>query len=827
MIKLIFGMDNLIFGIDNLIDGSITTVTFCKEYFKFFLSKKTIMVLLFSLLSPFYGWTQPFTISGYVTDKETGEKLIAASVFDKQSMQGTTTNNYGFFSLTLSNDSIDFFVSYVGYQTFEKKLVLSGSISMNIALNPTIELQAVNVSAEKVEDIQQTTQMSTISVPVKQITKIPALLGEVDVLKAIQLLPGVQSGTEGASGLYVRGGGPDQNLVLLDGTPVYNVSHLFGFFSVFNANAIKNVTLIKGGFPARYGGRLSSVLEINMKEGNLREYKGEATIGLIASKFTIEGPIKKDKSSFIVSGRRTYIDILMQPFIRTQEGNQNISTGYYFYDLNGKVNYKINDNNWVYLSIYNGNDKFYYKNKPYSFLSGGIRYEEESKANIGWGNITSALRWNHQFNNKLFSNITATYSRYRFLISDYEAASEETDSTYTQTINSLTYFSGIYDWNGKIDFDYMPLPSHYIRFGLNGIYHTFQPGATNFSYVSQTTNIDSTIGNKNIFASEFALYGEDDWKISNHLKANLGLHFSGFLVNKKFYYSVEPRISGRYLFNNNWSVKASYAQMQQYIHLLTNSNIGLPTDLWVPATDSVTPQKSQQAAFGVAKTLQKKYLFSVEGYYKWMNNLITYKEGANFINSSDNWEDKIEQGKGWSYGAELFLQKKTGKLTGWIGYTLSWTFRQFENLNFGEPFPYKYDRRHDISIVGSYKINKFWDISATWVYGTGNALTLPVIRYFSFQPISDYYAYYYADEIEYFDKRNDFRMAAYHRLDIGFSNHKPVKHGIRIWNFGAYNVYNRRNPFYYYFSYDNRGNRVLKRVSLFPIIPSISFTFKF
>ncbi len=549
--------------------------------------------------------------------------------------------------------------------------------------------------------------MSTIKIPIKQITKIPALLGEVDVLKAVQLLPGVQSGTEGASGLYVRGGGPDQNLVLLDGTPVYNVSHLFGFFSIFNADAIKNVELIKGGFPARYGGRLSSVLEINMKEGNLKEYKGEATIGLIASKFTFEGPIKKDRSSFIVSARRTYIDILMQPFIRSQSGEQDVSTGYYFYDLNGKINYKLNEKNWWYLSIYNGDDKFYYKNKPYSYLYDGVRYEEESKANIGWGNITGALRWNHQFNDKLFSNVTTTYSRYKFLISDYEAQSETTDSTHTQTINSLAYFSGIYDWNGKIDFDYIPSPNHYFRFGANGIYHTFQPGATNFTYSSQTTNIDSTIGNKNIYASEFAIYAEDDWKISNHIKANIGLHLSGFLVNEKFYYSAEPRFSARYLFKNDWSIKTSFATMQQYIHLLTNSNIGLPTDLWVPAIDSVLPQKSQQVAFGVAKTLGKKYLFSVEGYYKWMENLITYKEGANFINTSDNWENKIETGKGWSYGAELFLQKKTGKLTGWIGYTISWTFRQFENLNFGEPFPYKYDRRHDVSIVTSYKINKF------------------------------------------------------------------------------------------------------------------------
>jgi len=464
--------------------------------------------------------------------------------------------------------------------------------------------------------------------------------------------------------------------------------------------------------------------------------------------------------------------------------------------------------------------------KPSSYSYDGIIYEEKINANLGWGNLTAAFRWNHRLSNKMFSNLTLTYSQYKFFVKFLGEQIATSATGITTNIFSLKYLSGINDWAAKIDFDYLPAPNHYIKFGLSNIYHTFKPGATSYQITNAGIgDIDSTFGSRDVFANEFSIYIEDDIKFSKDLKANIGFHFSGFMVNNEFYYSPQPRISLRYLLKNNWSIKASYASMQQYIHLLTNNNIGLPTDLWVPATDNILPQNAHQVAAGLAKTIFDKYLFSVEGYYKTMNNLIEYKDGATFLNSNTDWQDKVETGKGWSYGAELFVQKKTGKATGWIGYTLSWTTRQFDNINFGERFPYKYDRRHDISIVLSHKLNDKWDIAGTWIYGTGNALTLPIVRYKRFSE-DQYTVWRNMAEVEYYDKKNDFRVASYHRLDIGFKNHKKTKWGERTWNYGIYNVYNRKNPFFYYFGTEG-GNRVLKRVSLFPFIPSVSFSFKF
>tara|TARA_Y100001954_G_scaffold55795_2_gene60012 strand:- start:1846 stop:4209 length:2364 start_codon:yes stop_codon:yes gene_type:complete len=771
---------------------------------------------------------QQFTISGYLSSKESGEKLIGASVFDEQSKLGTVSNTYGFFSLTIPKGRVNLRFSYVGYESKLFVFENAKDTAINIEMEEALNLKEVEISAERIERIEQESQMSIVNMPVEQIKALPALLGEVDVLKAVQMLPGVQSGTEGGSGIYVRGGGPDQNLILLDGTPVYNVSHLFGFFSVFNADAINNIKLIKGGFPARYGGRLSSVMEINMKEGNMKKIRGEGSIGAIASKLTLEGPIIKDKSSFIVSARRTYIDILAQPLIRAaSSGGEDVSTGYYFYDLNAKLNYKFSDRDRIYLSAYMGDDKFYYKMRPYSYLYDGVLYEEKNDAHLAWGNITSAFRWNHQFSNKLFSNLTATYSHYDFNVRNYQETIQTSDTGVLRNIMGVEYLSGIDDWAVKLDFDYLPSPNHYVKFGAHYTYHTFKPGATSYQLeVTGVTNIDSTSGADNVHAHEMALYVEDDWKLSDRFKANIGLHLSGFQVENTFYAMPQPRISLRYLMWGDWALKGSYANMQQYIHLLTNGGVGLPTDLWVPVTQNIKPQKSDQIALGIAKTLNNRYLFSIEGYYKWMDGLIEYKDGASFLGSETKWYDKVESGKGTSYGVEIFVHKKTGRTQGWVGYTLSFTDRHFDNLNFGKSFPYKYDRRHDLSFVFTQKIDSLWDFSMTWVYGTGNALTLPIERYLGL-PNNDGYGYIYPTEIEHYDEKNSFRMASYHRLDVGFKNAKKTKWGERTWSFGVYNAYNRQNPFYYYFGYDRNNNRALKRVSLFPFLPSVSWGFKF
>jgi len=753
------------------------------------------------------------TLSGYVEDASTGEKLIGASIYNSNLSQGTSTNAYGFYSITLPPDSIKLIVRYIGYEPQFFTISLKENKMVNFKLKPGTELKTVEIIAPKEENITERSQMSAIEIPISQIKNIPALLGEVDVLKALQLLPGVQSGGEGSSGFYVRGGGPDQNLILLDGAPVYNASHLFGFFSVFNADAINNIQLIKGGFPARYGGRLSSVLDINMKEGNTKKFHGEGSIGIVASRLTLEGPIIKDKTSFIISARRTYIDVLARPLIKSQmQGNG--YAGYYFYDVNAKINHKFSDKDRIYLSAYMGDDRFYFVEKSKSET-----INDKSQYRLGWGNITSSFRWNHVITPKIFSNVGFTYSKYKF----YTTQAQETTENGNSSSMNLNYSSGIQDWSTKIDLDYIPNPNHFIKFGANHIYHTFNTGATQYKTTGENeNNLDNETKN-NLYANEFAAYVEDDIKLTDALKINAGVHTSGFLVKNTFYPSVQPRISARYLLPNNWAVKASYATMAQYIHLLTNSGIGLPTDLWVPVTDKVKPQTAQQYATGVTKMLlNNQYEFTLEGYYKTMDHIIDFLEGANFMQTNTDWQQKIEEGKGYAYGAELFLQRKEGKLTGWIGYTLSWTNRKFPTINSGKTYPYKYDRRHDFELVLNYDINERINVAGTWVYGTGNAISMPLATYSPAEGVSPY------GDFNYYGDKNNVRMPAYHRLDLGVSFKKKKRWGERSWTIGVYNAYSRMNPFYIYVdTKEGSHERVIKQGSLFPILPSISYNFKF
>lgn len=787
---------------------------------------------------------ETFTISGYIQDLESSEKLITANVYDYVSGKGAVSNTYGFYSLTLPKDSVLLTISYIGYKDQNLKMYLDKDITLNIDLSAELAFEEVEVVAKKVDEIQDRTRMSTVDVPIAQIKKIPALFGEVDVLKALQLLPGVQSGGEGQNGLYIRGGSPDQNLILLDGVPVYNASHLFGFFSVFNADAIKDVTLTKGGFPARYGGRLSSVIEINMKEGNMNEWHGTGTIGLIASKLTLEGPIKKDKTSLILSARRTYVDILARPFIKkgfedsdAEESSGN--AGYFFHDINAKINHKISDKDRLFFSVYTGKDKFYYKEK-YKDTYSNVTNTNEQDANLNWGNITSAVRWNHLWNNKLFSNTTLTYSRYNFDLGTEEFDKVESSDRNSSDFYSLGYLAGITDVAGKIDFDYIPNPDHYIRFGASAIRHSYNPGKFDLEIESLEPNdeyrLDTILGQPTVSNLEFAAYVEDDFTIGDNFKINAGLHFSGFNVDGKTYTSLQPRLGMRYLLPDGTALKASYADMRQYIHLLTNDGIGLPTDLWLPTTERVKPQDSRQVALGAAKTFNKKYEVSIEGYYKEMKNLIAYKEGSSLFELND-WQDRVTQGDGKSYGVEFFVQKKTGRLTGWVGYTWSKSNRTFKELNFGRTFDYKYDRRHDISVVASYKLSDRIQLSGTWVYGTGNALTLAnsvySVTFPSVNVPANFQNYgYNRENLEYYEQRNNFRMKAYHRMDIGIEFSKQKKRYKRTWSLGAYNVYNNKNPFFIFTDskYDpNTGNseQVLKQASLFPILPYFSWRFEF
>lgn len=767
--------------------------------------------------------SQENTISGYIQDKSSGEQLIGANIVDIHSGKGATTNAYGYYSLSLDHDTLHLVISYVGYQSIDTLIIVKNQAIRHFELKPSIDLEEVVISSAKIEKIQEKSQMSSIEVPIEQIRKVPALLGEVDVMKALQLLPGVQSGGEGQSGLYVRGGSPDQNLILLDGVPIYNASHLFGFFSVFNADAIKDVSMIKGGYPARYGGRLSSVMDIRMKEGNKQALHGSATIGLVASKLTLEGPITRGKTSFLLSGRRTYIDLLAKPFIQNafeEEGNEG-GTGYYFYDINAKMNHHFSDKDKIYLSFYGGDDKFYFDQKE---LEGSFRDFTES--DFGWGNITAAMRWNHIWHPKLFSNSAVTYSRYSLGVKSLFGI--ESDIEDKDEFIAIDYGSGIRDLAVKIDFDFIPNPEYNIRFGLHGIRHHFIPG--NFlleqKIEAEDFSFERTVGQEDIYASEWSLYMEDDILFNNHIKANVGIHLSAFHVDGDVYHSFQPRLGMRYLLNDEMSFKFSFATMRQYIQLLAFEGVGLPTDLWLPTTSRVKPQDSWQAAIGVAHGLGD-YEFSVEAYYKEMKNLISYKNGESIFALSD-WQDRVTQGDGKSYGAELLIQKKTGRLNGWIGYTLSWSHRTFPDLNLGESFPFKYDRRHDISIVANYQLDDQWHVSTSWVYGTGNAVTLGNSQYYSIFG----HNYFTGQNIA---ERNGYRMRSYHRLDWGLNWVKKKRSYTRTWSFGAYNTYSRQNPFYVYI--DDERIRLpngqieeetkLKQVSLFPIIPYISYKIDF
>ncbi|MDG2455589.1 MAG: TonB-dependent receptor [Bacteroidia bacterium] len=775
---------------------------------------------------------ETFTLSGNVKEAGSQELLLGVTIYTESKSAGTVTNNFGYYALQLPTGKHRIIYNFVGYDAVTKEVTISGDKVLNVNLaSAHSEIGEVVVNASKTQKkVSQDVQMSTIEIPIKTIKDIPALFGEKDVLKVLQLMPGVQSGSEGQSGLYVRGGGPDQNLIILDGATVYNAQHLFGFFSLFNGDALRSVELIKGGFPARYGGRLSSVIDMNMKDGNKEKVTGELGIGVISSKGLIEGPFAKGKGSFIVSGRRTYIDVLTQPIIRAfNNGN---SAGYYFYDLNAKANYEINDKNRVYLSGYFGRDKFYLREK-YENSFDGQEQSYTNKVNFGWGNATGTARWNHLFGPKLFSNTSLIYSFYELAISAEEESTGNSDFT-------LGYGSGITDYTLKQDFDWYANNKHKVKFGLQATHHTFTPDALVVRDISFGLDIDRKTQYTSV---ETGLYIEDEWKISNRLKSLYGVRLSTFTTNKVTYVNPEPRVALAYSLKSDVSLKASYATMNQYVHLLSTSGVGLPTDLWVPATDLVKPQNSQQVAVGMAKDFEKQnFSLTVEGYYKTMNNIIGYKEGASFlaIQESDeglesiSWEENVTSGKGTSYGAEVLLQRKQGRLTGWAGYTLSWTTHQFDELNNGKKFFARYDRRHDISLVGVYELKENITLSATWVYGTGNAITLPISTYQTSElsnvssPSRD--NFYRANGTEYTD-RNAFRMRAYHRADIGVQVMKQKKSGVRTWEFSVYNSYNRKNPFYYFIGSEEQFNpdskQVLKQVSLFPILPSVSWNFKF
>jgi hypothetical protein len=760
---------------------------------------------------------QQFTVSGTVYDANNGETLIGASVIALQNSAGTVTNEYGFYSISLpAQDSILLEFSYVGFQSQRQTVYLTKNTRLDIQLGSGVELAEVVVQASSFQEQLRSTEMSVEGITTQQAKIIPVILGESDILKVIQLKPGIPSGSEGTTGLFVRGGGSDQNLIVLDEAVVYNPNHLFGFFSTFNTDAVKDLKLYKGGFPAQYGGRLSSVIDVKLKEGNSKEFAGTGGIGLIASRLTLEGPIQKDKSSFIVSGRRTYVDLFTRAVNNANEGKEDYNPipDYYFYDLNTKINFTLGEKDRLYVSGYFGRDRFGFEGDFFDF-------------NFDWGNATGTVRWNHVFNPKLFANTTVTYSDYQYNIE-----------------NDLTGFSfklgsRIEDATFKTDFYYVLSPKNTLRFGGQATYHQFTVGRLK---AGSDDGVVSFSSGQNFDGTEFGAYVSDDLDISNDFKVNAGLRLSGFTNDGKTYLGLEPRISARYSLSERTSLKASYARMYQYMHLIANAGVALPTDVWYPSTDRVKPQRSNQVALGVSYLLDKSLLLNVETYYKGLDNQLEFVDGAELF-ANNELEEEFAIGRGDAVGLEVSIEKEAGKLQGWIGYTLSFVQRgDFKTLDPTASFAQEgyfspiYDRRHDLSIVATYELSRRLTASATFVYGSGDLRWLPTGR-FTYQ---DVYGAPFQAVLPIYQDRNTYRLPPYHRLDLGLVWRFFPKWGESDLTFSVINAYDRRNTFFIYFEpeyeegMDDNGNAIeiptriaAKQVSLFPILPSITWNFKF
>jgi len=765
-------------------------------------------LILFALLFiTGFSYGQKFTISGSIKDATNGEDVFGAVVKVKELTNvGTTTNAYGFYSLTLEPGEYTLIYRSTGFDPQEFKINLTEDISKNVELAVPADIQQikeVKVNAVKENDNITSTEMGVTRFDPKSIETIPVLFGEKDIMKTLQLTPGVKTAGEGNSGFFVRGGGADQNLILLDEAPVYNASHLLGFFSVFNSDAIKDVALYKAGIPAEYGGRASSVVDIKMRDGNNKNFSASGGLGLISSRLTVEGPIVKDKGSFIISGRRSYADI----FLGLSKEDIPDDTKLFFYDLNAKANYRFGEKDRIFLSGYFGRDVF----------------ALGEDFGTSWGNATGTMRWNHIFNQKLFSNTTVVFSNFNY---GFDIGSDE---------EGFGISSSIQDWNLKQDFSYYLNNNNTLKFGVNGVHHTFKPGAL----TGGNSSFNEIVLDPS-YALEFGAYIQNDMKIGSRFNIMYGLRYSGFnLMGEgtsyefnelgeatsettysswetiKLHHGLEPRLSANYIISENNSIKLGYNRNFQYVHQLSNSTTSFPTDNWVPSSLNVKPQISDQLALGYYQNLNKN-MFKISGevYYKVLQNQIDYRNGAElFLNNEV--EGELVYGQGTAYGFELLVEKKKGKFTGWLSYTLSRALRQFDAINEGKEFSARQDRIHDVSVVLMYRVNKAIALSASWVYYTGDAVTFPSGGY----ELNNTYVPYYTE-------RNGYRMPDYHRLDIGFTwymkERRLLDHSLNV---SVYNAYARENAYTITFS-EKEGKPIAVQTTLFKLIPSITYNFK-
>ncbi len=755
-------------------------------------------------------------LQGIVKDKDTGEPLIGANV---QCTAGTSTDVHGFFSLKVkAGENPIIKVSYVGYKDYIKTVSLLGDQYITIELEPGLSIEEINVTAiRRIEDRMET---GTVEIPVQQIKTLP-IIGEPDILKALQLMPGVQGGAEGRNGFYVRGGSPDQNLFMLDGTPLYHVNHLGGFVSVFHPGIIKNVKLYKGGFPARYGGRLSSVVDLRMKEGNKKEKHGSWGVGLVSGDFSQEGPIN-DKTSYIFSVRRMWLDLLTRP--ATKIGTGIFSMGYNFYDLFGKISHEANANNRYYLSLYGGDDRLGFNfNEKDSDLKGYSKYM--------WGNVLATCRWNHIYNPKLYSDITLFYTRYRYKLNQFNKNNNDK--------NRRLYKSGLQDMGVKADFNWHPAKKITTRFGLGTSGNWFKPGQITYTNKVDGQQSNKVVGAQNkLQALSLFVYLENEFHISKLVSFNIGLRAANLMVDSRNYTSFEPRALIKYRFRNSGAITAGYSRMAQAVHMLSYSGNSFPTDIWLPSDKNIRPSLSDQYSLSFTKSIENgKYELSAEAYYKELSHLLAVKGGVTLVNTQQ-WDKNVEkEGTGASKGLEFLVQKKQGRSTGWISYTLAKSDRQFANINNGKPYAFKYDRKHDFSVVFNHKLSGKVNFSATWVYGSGYPTTLHNGTYQAIEPV-DFHddgssgdnSFEVTGEAYLYPGKNWLRMRDYHRLDIGFNFHKKKGKKERIWTLGIYNLYNRQNAVFYYFDhedYDSRNPIVLYQQSGFPFIPTAKYSINF
>ena len=794
------------------------------------------------------------TVSGFVRDKRSAESLIGASVYEAHSRVGTASNNFGFFSLTLPPGNITIRSSYIGYTSHQHILNgLERDTVLTIELEPSASLQEVVITGQS-NDKQSvlSTQMGALEINQQTIRSTPVMFGEADIIKTLQLTPGVSAGTEGTAGMYVRGGNVDENLFLIDGNPVYQINHIGGIFSAFNPEAISGMDFFKSGFPSRYGGRLSSVVDVHTKEGNMKEYHGSASIGLISGNLNFEGPIIKDRTSFNIGLRRTWLDVLSAPAVAiankiTKKDGTRLRARYAFHDLNLKVNHIFNDRSRMYLSLYNGNDVLKGGSTDFPDQDSDNNYNYDSDVSLRWGNIMATVGWTYVFNNRLFGKVSGVFTRYhsRLRNTEHDVVGNEGDEDYSDSFRENETNTGITDFGLRTSFDYLPASAHHIRFGGDYLVHRFHPEYNRSVAYEKNEETSVEIGqefaNDLLWGHEAGVYAEDDWRLSSAVRLNAGLRFSLFNVQGKTYTGLEPRVSLRWLLDDNLSFKASYSRMNQYVHLISNSFISLPTDAWMPVTRKLKPLISDQVSAGFYYNLNKEYNFSVEGYYKTLDNLLEYRDGHTFTPSFVNWEDKLTAGEGRSYGAEFMVRKETGRTTGWVGYGLSWSDRQFDELNQGARYPARFDNRHKLNIVVMHKISPKVELSAAWSYASGNHVTLSLENYYengTGSPTNNDNHYMDASEsIDYYEGRNNYQLPAYHRLDLGIKIYRPKKKGrMGIWTVSIYNVYSSMNPFMIYKSDKTvpdpgssygKNVPVFKTIGIMPIIPSISYTYKF